>query len=154
MNQLMFLLLRKLTKDKIILSQINFEPENQEAASFFIKPGKNDESDIVETENKSNQSDNIQLLSNDEKFKLMKKNNVNKLEIQKLNLEKQSKRIDDMNYYHLNNINFVGREFANQSAEFALTKFLTEKEIIQKMAAQTPSPDNMRMTPRPSPSSK
>jgi hypothetical protein len=48
----------------------------------------------------------------------------------KLNLEKQNRQIDDMNYYHLNNINFVGREFANQSADFALTKFLTEKEAI------------------------
>jgi hypothetical protein len=139
-----------LTSDNVILSQL-INSSDQEAGTFYIKPGKNDESDLVESENQQKLKDDIQSLSDEEKFKLMKKNNINKLEIQKLNLEKQNRQIDDMNYYHLNNINFVGREFANQSADFALTKFLTEKEAIQKLAQQTPSPDKMRLMPTPTP---
>lgn len=136
-----------LTSDNIIISQINNDLQSQNAASFYIKPGKNDDSDLVNAENQTELSNNIQLLSDEEKFKLMKKNNVSKLEVQTLNLEKQNRQIEDMNYYHLNNINFIGREFANQSAEFALSKFLNEKEVIQKLATQTPRPDQMRIIP-------
>jgi hypothetical protein len=126
-----------LTSDNVILSQL-INSSDQEAGTFYIKPGKNDESDLVESENQQKLKDDIQSLSDEEKFKLMKKNNSNKLEIQKLNLEKQNRQIDDMNYYHLNNINFVGREFANQSARLALGKYIKEKDTIDLLKQNKP----------------
>ena len=142
-----------LSKDNIMVSSIDTSDENKVASTFYIK-GANPETSLIETEQQQELKDDVRSLSTDEKVKLMKKTNINKLETQVSDLHNQSKKIDDMNYYHFNNINYIGREFANQAAELSLSKFLIEKEEIQKLALQTPSPDKMRITPTPTPTQR
>lgn len=70
-----------------------------------------------------------------EKIKKLKMKNINVLEEQNVMLEKQRKMMDDFQFSHSQNLNEVGRGFANQMAYLALGKHLEEKnqmDMIEK----------------------
>jgi hypothetical protein len=57
--------------------------------------------------------------------------NNNYLDKQSIILENQNNRIKNMENVHFANISKIGREFANQSAKLALSKYMKEKDDIE-----------------------
>jgi hypothetical protein len=80
-----------------------------------------------------------------EKVKKMRTKNLYALDKQSNLLENQNNIINNYNFIHKNNIGDIGRSFANQSADLALTKYLEEKNEIDRIKTQSQSKmvDNM-----------
>jgi hypothetical protein len=82
----------------------------------------------------------VSSITKEEKIKRMKNKNMSVLEKQTMLLEEQNKKINNMELVHLGNIGKISREFANQSAQLALGKYLKEKNDIDIL--QKNNPDN------------
>ena len=78
-------------------------------------------------------------LTPEEKANKMKHKNLYNLEKQALMLENQMKMINSYDFIHKNNISNIGREFANQSANLALSKYLQEKDDVNLSAKNSSS---------------
>jgi hypothetical protein len=118
-------------------------------ATFYMKP-EIEKVDItpesIEKEIKNNDEitdegdQGVTSLNKEEKIKRMKNKNLSVLERQSLLLEQQNKKINGMELVHIGNIGKISREFANQSAQLALGKYLKEKNDIDIL--QKNNPDN------------
>jgi len=102
--------------------------------TFFVKPELtkeiNDENSSDFSKKLNDTSNNINL-SIEEKTKKMKAKNLYTLEKQSAMLENQMNMINSFDFIHKNNISNIGREFANQSANLALSKYLEEQENVK-----------------------
>ena len=63
----------------------------------------------------------------------MKTLNLYKIDKQNSLLDNQTNMISAYDFIHNNNISNISREFANQSAHLALSKYLQEKDNIEKI---------------------
>jgi hypothetical protein len=111
------------------------DEESKKRGTFYIKPELTKESNaaIDDSLKKINDDDtdyNISFTPED-KAKKMKTINLYTLEKQTSMLENQMKMINSYDFIHKNNISNIGREFANQSANLALSKYLEEKDNIK-----------------------
>jgi hypothetical protein len=108
--------------------------------TFYIKPELTKELNAKNLNNndKSN-NDMTGNLTTEEKAKKMKNKNLYTLEKQALMLENQMKMINSYDFIHKNNISNIGREFANQSANLALSKYLQEKDDVNLSAQNSSS---------------
>ena len=110
------------------------DDDTKTLGTFFIKPELTKE---INDENSSdfskklNDTNNDINLSIEEKTKKMKSKNLYTLEKQAAMLENQMNMINSFDFIHKNNISNIGREFANQSANLALSKYLAEQENIK-----------------------
>jgi hypothetical protein len=107
------------------------DDDNKKLGTFYIKP------ELTKELNAKNLNNNDKLnndmsgnLTPEEKAKKMKNKNLYTLEKQALMLENQMKMINSYDFIHKNNISNIGREFANQSANLALSKYLQEKDDV------------------------
>lgn len=75
----------------------------------------------------------ISKISKEDKIKILKNKNNNYLDKQSIILENQNNRIKNMENVHFANISKIGREFANQSAKLALSKYMKEKDDIERL---------------------
>jgi hypothetical protein len=118
------------------IEKVEITPETMEKEATYSN-------DLEETEN-----DPVVSLTKEDKIKRMKNKNMSVLERQSLLLEEQNKKINSMELVHIGNIGKISREFANQSAQLALGKYLKEKndmEILQKNNPDnTPSVEKFR----------
>lgn len=107
------------------------DSEKENATFFTITPISEDSTtNYLPEENEVKTID----LSPQEKFLKMKNKNLLSLEKQQMMLEEQNKKINNFNFMHIGNIGRISREFANQSAELALSQYLREKESIDVLA--------------------
>lgn len=110
------------------------DDDTKTLGTFFIKPELTKETN---NENSSDYSKKLNDTSNDinlsveEKTKKTKAKNLYTLEKQSAMLENQMNMINSFDFIHKNNISNIGREFANQSANLALSKYLEEQENIK-----------------------
>ena len=90
---------------------------------------------------------NVNILNPQDKFRIMKNKNLFTLDKQSVILENQNKKLRDFSFIHSGNINKIGREFAKQSADIALSKFLEDKDEIllleKKLNSKNMSGDNI-----------
>lgn len=86
--------------------------------------------DVLNEEN-DEETKKISKVSKGEKVRLLKNKNNNYLDKQSIVLENQNNRIKNMENVHFANISNIGREFANQSARLALSKYMKEKDDIE-----------------------
>jgi hypothetical protein len=68
-----------------------------------------------------------------DKIKKMRSKNLYTLDKQSNLLENQTNTINDYNFTQKTDISDISREFANQSANLALTKYLEEKNDIDNL---------------------
>lgn len=110
------------------------DDDTKTLGTFFVKPELtkeiNDENSSDYSKKLNDTSNNINL-SIEEKTKKMKSKNLYTLEKQAAMLENQMNMINSFDFIHKNNISNIGREFANQSANLALSKYLKEQENIK-----------------------
>ena len=116
------------------------DDDNKKLGTFYIKP------ELTKELNAKNLNNNDKLnndmtgnLTTEEKAKKMKNKNLYTLEKQALMLENQMKMINSYDFIHKNNISNIGREFANQSANLALSKYLQEKDDVNLSAQNSSS---------------
>jgi len=116
------------------------DDDNKKLGTFYIKPELTKELNAKNLNNndKSN-NDMTGNLTTEEKAKKMKNKNLYTLEKQALMLENQMKMINSYDFIHKNNISNIGREFANQSANLALSKYLQEKDDVNLSAQNSSS---------------
>ncbi len=132
--------------DRIILNNDNTDIVKKELASFRFtseiirtnptpsgteKPDKYIPNYDVLNEENDEETAKISKVTKEEKIKLLKNKNINYLDKQSMILENQNNRIKNMENVHFVNINKIGREFANQSAKLALSKYMKEKDDIE-----------------------
>ena len=82
-------------------------------------------------ETDDDEAKNIAKVTKEDKIRLLKNKNNNHLDKQSIILENQNNRIKNMENVHFANISKIGREFANQSAKLALSKYMKEKDDIE-----------------------
>lgn len=120
-----------------LLTIVNVELNDDDTktlGTFFIKPELTKETNNENSSDyskKLNDTSNEINLSVEEKTKKMKAKNLYTLEKQAAMLENQMNMINSFDFIHKNNISNIGREFANQSANLALSKYLEEQENIK-----------------------
>ena len=123
---------------------MNEEIEKVEITPETIDKEASESNDLEE----ETESDPVSSVSKEDKIKRMKNKNMSVLERQSMLLEEQNKKINSMELVHLGNIGKISREFANQSAQLALGKYLKEKndmEVLQKNNPDnTPSVEKFR----------
>jgi hypothetical protein len=117
------------------------DSEKEKATFFTILPISEDASMNYLEEKNETELKNVDL-SPHEKFLKMKNKNLLSLEKQQMMLEEQNKKINNFQFMQIGNIGRVSREFANQSAELALSKYLKEKESIDEIAKKNKTIDN------------
>lgn len=133
----------------VIVDTINNRdnPDINKMATFYItneikvKPIKTQkpiDDPLLEDEDETD----ISFLSDDEKINQMKNKNSSTIEKQLLILENQNKSIKDTEFTNFSNIGKISREFANQSAQLALGKYLKEKNDIEILNKNNPPVDN------------
>ena len=111
------------------------DDDNKKLGTFYIKPELTKE--LITKNLSDNDKSNNDMSGNltpEEKAKKMKNKNLYALEKQSLMLENQMKMINSYDFIHKNNISNIGREFANQSANLALSKYLQEKDDVNLSA--------------------
>jgi hypothetical protein len=114
------------------------EDAEKDIATFFTTTAISEENvSISQNELDSSSTNEVNQkiidLSPQEKFLKMKNKNLLSLDKQQMMLEEQNKKINNYQYVHAGNIGRISREFANQSAELALSKYLKEKETIDDL---------------------
>jgi len=87
----------------------------------------------------------VAILTPDEKNKKMRGKNLYTLEKQNYLLDNQSNMINAFDFVHKNNLNYIGREFALQSANLALSKYLQEKDDMSRLQENNSSTVNTSM---------
>ena len=108
--------------------------------TFYIKPELTKELNAKNLNNNDKSNNDMTVnLTTEEKAKKMKNKNLYTLEKQALMLENQMKMINSYDFIHKNNISNIGREFANQSANLALSKYLQEKDDVNLSAQNSSS---------------
>ncbi len=140
----------KNVNNELMVGTIN-AAEKEDATFYTISPIEEQSYDNKESEETENENATIDL-SPQEKFLKMKNKNLLSLEKQQLMIEEQNKKIKNYQFVHFGNIGRISREFANQSAELALSKYLKEKESIDEIANKnknksidnTPSVTNLK----------
>ncbi len=119
------------------IEKVEITPETMEKEATY--------SDDLEEEV---ENEPVSSVSKEDKIKRMKNKNMSVLERQSFLLEEQNKKINSMELVHIGNIGKISREFANQSAQLALGKYLKEKndmEVLQKNNPDnTPSVEKFR----------
>ncbi len=121
----------------------NISDSEKESATFFTMTPISEETTMNELEKKNDDEIKNVDLSPQEKFLKMKNKNLLSLEKQQIMLEEQNKKINNFQFMHIGNIGRISREFANQSAELALSKYLREKESIDELSKKNKSIDNI-----------
>ncbi len=125
------------------LASFKFAPEliiTETSPSSTSQPGKYIPNyDLLDEEN-AEEIKKISKVSKEEKVRLLKNKNINYLDKQSMILENQNNRIKDMENLHFANISKIGREFANQSARLALSKYIKEKDDIEVLKKTGVSP--------------
>jgi hypothetical protein len=109
--------------------------DNQMKGTFTIKSELNDESvkQYGSDVNSVKDDSDVAILTPEEKIKKMRGKNLYTLDKQTYLLENQTNMINAYDFVHSNNISNIGREFALQSANLALSRYLQEKDNMQKM---------------------
>ena len=111
------------------------DDDTKTLGTFFVKPELTKETNADNSSDfskKLNDNNDINIiLSVEEKTKKMKAKNLYTLEKQSAMLENQMNMINSFDFIHKNNISNIGREFANQSANLALSKYLEEQENVK-----------------------
>jgi hypothetical protein len=111
------------------------DSDNKLKATFNFGPAVNEEilnsKDLDSTMTKDDSD--VAILTPDEKIKKMRGKNLYALEKQNYLLDNQTNMINAFDFVHKNNINHIGREFALQSANMALSKYLQEKDDMTRL---------------------
>ncbi len=143
----MFITGMSIGENKNIMGVSQIEDEDINNATFYIKEElskdyikKNDMESSTDKEKEEGNDFNLQ-----EKVKKMRTKNLYTLDKQSNLLENQNNTINNYSFIHKTNIGNIGREFASQSADLALSKYLEEKNEIDKIKNQSSSKmvDNM-----------
>jgi hypothetical protein len=132
----MFITGMNIGENKNIIGVSMVENEDMINASFYIKDELS--TDYIKNNNlessKPNENlDDIADFSVQEKIKKMRTKNLYNLDKQSNLLDNQTNIINNYNFIHKNNIGDISREFANQSANLALSKYLEEKNEIDRI---------------------
>ena len=78
---------------------------------------------------------------------VMRTKNLHTLDQQASLLDNQTNMMNAYDFIHTNNISNISREFANQSAILALSKYLEEKEDMEKIQKKNPIGTSNPFTP-------
>ncbi len=159
----MYIIANEISKNFLnIMSSDNIDTEKYEKTDFMFLPELTKDSilQIEDTLTQSNESGNEgDDLTSSNKFEKMKTKNLYTLDKQSNILDNQNGMMNAYDFIHTNNMSNIRREFANQSAILSLSKYLEEKENMEKMQKDTKKfssqglPDNTpsvsSITPQP-----
>jgi hypothetical protein len=144
----MFITGMSIGENKNIMGVSMVENEDMTNANFYIKDELSADyiknNDLESNKPKEN-IDDIADFSVQEKIKKMRTKNLYSLDKQSNLLDNQNNIINNYTFIHKNNMGDIGRAFANQSADLALSKYLQEKNEIDRIKNQSQSKmvDNM-----------
>jgi hypothetical protein len=131
----MFVSSIKMGDNKSMVGISMVENEDMQNATFYIKSQlstdyiKNNELEI----NSEKEMGDMDEFGIQDKIKKMRSKNLYTLDKQSNLLENQTNTINDYNFTQKTDISDISREFANQSANLALTKYLEEKNDIDNL---------------------
>jgi hypothetical protein len=133
----MYIIANEISKNFLnIISSETIATETYEKTDFMFLPELTKESilqieqTLTETDESSN-GDNDLTPTN--KFEKMKTKNLYTLDKQSNMLDNQNGMMNAYDFIHTNNMSNIRREFANQSAILALSKYIEEKENMEEM---------------------
>jgi hypothetical protein len=141
-------------ENKNIIGVSMVENEDMINATFYIKGELSTDyikNNDMESNKPNENTDDIADFGVQEKVKKMRTKNLYTLDKQSNLIENQNNIINNYNFIHKTNIGDIGRAFANQSADLALSKYLEEKNEIDRIKNQSQSrtvdntPSNRRM---------
>ncbi len=151
----MYIIANEISKNflNIVSSEsLDVESYNKTDFMFLAELTKDTISEIEKDLIPSNEMNEVNNdLSPSNKLQKMKTTNLYTLDKQTNLLDNQTNMMNAYDFIHKNNMSNISREFANQSAILALSKYFEEKENMKKITSQglpdnTPSVSSMKPT--------